>query len=108
MQRAMSSPAVFKDAFYFVLVSPPPGGSGGGSGLSFSSGDRGFWADSGPDPVGNLFLIFILALMLTSTALYVLTFNVFPTAPIRGHVGSSLMFPRSQRHKRSRMVAEPR
>ena len=43
-------PAVFQDAFYFVLVSPPPGESGGGSGLSFSFGDRGFRADSGPDP----------------------------------------------------------
>ena len=41
-------PAVFKDAFYVLLVSPPPGGCGGGSGLSFSYGDRGFWEDSGP------------------------------------------------------------
>ncbi len=55
-------PNVFKDAFYFVLVSPHPGGSGGESGLLCSKGDRGFWADSGPDPGGNLFVILILAL----------------------------------------------
>ncbi len=39
---------------------PPPGGSPlpqgvlGGSGLSFPLGDLWFWADSGPDPGGNL------------------------------------------------------
>ncbi len=49
-----SQPVVFKDAFYFVLVSPP-GGSGGGSGLSLSAGNRRFWVDSGPDP-GVIFL----------------------------------------------------
>ncbi len=47
------NPAVFKDAFYVVLVSPPPGGSGGQFGLSFSQGYRGFCADSGPDPGGR-------------------------------------------------------
>ncbi len=31
-----TGPALFKDAFDFVLLSPPLGGSGGGSGLSFS------------------------------------------------------------------------
>ena len=55
-------PAVFKNAFSFFLVRPPRGGCGGGSGLSFSYGDRGFGADSGPDPWGNLILVFILAL----------------------------------------------
>ena len=50
VEKYKLNPAVFKDAFYFVLVSPPPGGSGGGSGLSFSIGNRWFWADAGPDP----------------------------------------------------------
>ncbi len=58
--RALSRVIDPKDAFDF-LVSPPPGGSGGGSGLSFSLGDRGFWADSGPDPGGTLPCISILA-----------------------------------------------
>ncbi len=53
---------VFKDAFVCFLGYPAPGGSGARSGLSFSSGDRGFCADSGPDPGGNLLCIFILAL----------------------------------------------
>ncbi len=52
-------PAVFKDSFFFVLVSPSPGvsggESGGWSGLSFSLGCRGFLADSGPDPGGGSF-----------------------------------------------------
>ncbi len=46
----------------FFLVSPTSVGSGAGSGLSFSSGDLGSWADSGLDPGGNLYVIFILAL----------------------------------------------
>ncbi len=58
----MFDTAVFEDAFCFVLVSPPPGGSGGGSGLTLSFGNRGFWADSGPDPGGDLFVMFILVL----------------------------------------------
>ncbi len=37
--------------FNFVLGPPPrPGGPGGGSGLSFSDGNRRFWAESGPNP----------------------------------------------------------
>ncbi len=48
-----TGPAVFEDAFKFVIVPLPPGeGSGGGSGLSFSQGDRLFGADFGPDPGG--------------------------------------------------------
>ena len=46
---------MLKTIFNFVLgPPPPPGGPGGGSGLPFSSGDRGFWADSGPHPGENL------------------------------------------------------
>ncbi len=54
--------SVLKTIFYFCLAPPPPGGPGGGSGLSFSLEDRGFWADSGPDPGGNIFLLLIFAL----------------------------------------------
>ena len=43
-------PAVFKDAFYFVLVSPSPGGPGEGTDCHFPKGNREFWADSGPGP----------------------------------------------------------
>ncbi len=39
--------AVLKMIFNFSLG---PGGPGGGSGLSFSYGNRRFWADSGPNP----------------------------------------------------------
>jgi hypothetical protein len=46
----------------FVICISPAGGSGGGSGLSSPIQRREFWADSGPDPGGNLFLILILAL----------------------------------------------
>ena len=49
-QVARDDPAVPKLIFDVVLVPPPPGGPGGGSGLLFSWGDRGFGADSGPDP----------------------------------------------------------
>ncbi len=60
-------PALFKDVFDFVLVSPPPGGSGEGSGLSFPEGTRRFWADSDPDLVGNTFSAVVTALdLLTS------------------------------------------
>ena len=38
--------------FNFILGAPPSGGPGGGSGLP---GNRWFWADSGPDPGGNIF-----------------------------------------------------
>ncbi len=56
-------PAAFKDAFSFVLVSPPPGGSVEGSGFSFSIRDGWFSADSGPDPGGEpTFYFCILAL----------------------------------------------
>ena len=34
----------------FGIIPPPPEGSWGGSGLTFSAGYRGCWADSGPDP----------------------------------------------------------
>ncbi len=50
---------VFKDAFYFGLVSPPSGGSGGGSGLSSLRGNRAFWAYSGPAPVGTYLFCFL-------------------------------------------------
>ncbi len=46
--------AVFKDAFYFVLVPPSPGGPG----LSCSFRSRGF----GPDPEGVCILSLILTL----------------------------------------------
>ena len=62
LEHRRNSPAVSKDAFYFLLVSPAPGGHGGGSGLPLSSGKRGLGADAGPDPGRNLFRIFILAL----------------------------------------------
>ncbi len=65
-------PAVFEDAFYFVLVSPPPG-SRGGSGLSFSQVNRWIWADSGPDPRGDLIVLFMSALIaagLTAAVLF--------------------------------------
>ncbi len=40
-----------KNLFGILLLTPPhPGGPGGGSGLQFCNGDRGFGADSGPDP----------------------------------------------------------
>jgi hypothetical protein len=35
--------------FLILFLAPLPQGS-----LSFSIGDRGFWADSGPDPGGNI------------------------------------------------------
>jgi hypothetical protein len=54
--------AVLETIFDFVLGPPPPGGPGGGSGLTFSRGNQWFLVDSGPDPGGNVFLIFILAL----------------------------------------------
>ncbi len=38
---------VLKQIFNFLLG---PGGPGGGSGLPCSSGNRRFWADSGPNP----------------------------------------------------------
>ncbi len=46
--------AVLKTIFIFSLGYASPGGSRGGSGLSFSSGDRGFGANSGPDPGGYI------------------------------------------------------
>ncbi len=49
--------AVFKKIFMFVLGPPLPEGPGGGSGLSFLLGNPRFWADPGPDPGGNVFLI---------------------------------------------------
>ncbi len=36
------------------------GGPGGGSGLQFSLGNRGCWADFGPDPGGNFIGILLL------------------------------------------------
>jgi hypothetical protein len=53
--------AVLKTIFNFDRGPPSPRGPGGGSELPFSSGDRRFWADSDPDPGGNVFLVFILA-----------------------------------------------
>ncbi len=60
---------VFKDPFCFCPWLPSPGGSGGESGLSCPLGNRGFWADSGPDPGENLFVIFMLALSAVGTPL---------------------------------------
>ncbi len=51
-------PAVFRDSFFCFSVPPSPGGSRRRA-LPFSSGNRRFWAGSGPDPGGNLFLILI-------------------------------------------------
>ncbi len=45
---------------FILFLSPLPPGLG--SGLTFPRGDRVFWADPGPDPVGNLFFLSILAL----------------------------------------------
>ena len=54
--------AVLQPIFNFVFWAPlPPRGSRGRVRTVISSGSRGFWADSGPDPGGNLFLIFIFA-----------------------------------------------
>ncbi len=61
MRLSETIPAVFRDAFSFVLVPLPRGGAGGGSGLSLCLGDRGFCADSDPDPGGNILSILILA-----------------------------------------------
>ncbi len=55
-------PSCIEGRFLFCSCLSSPSGSGGGSGLSCSSGDRLFWADSDTDPGGNLLLIFILAL----------------------------------------------
>ncbi len=49
----VATPVVFKDAFYVVLVSPPLGGRGTGPDCHLSCGNRGFWAESGPDPGGK-------------------------------------------------------
>ena len=55
--------AVLKAIFDFVLGPPlPPGGPGEGPDCHFPKEIEGFWADSGPDPGSNIFLIFILAL----------------------------------------------
>ncbi len=54
--------AVLKTVLNFVLGPPPPGGPGEDPDRHFSEAIGCFWADSGPDPEGNLFLIFILAL----------------------------------------------
>ncbi len=46
-----------------LFLSPlSTGGSGGGSGQSLFQGDRWFLAASGPDPMRNLRLTFMLAL----------------------------------------------
>ncbi len=58
----INDPAVLKTKFKFVLGPPIPGGPGGGSGRPFPSGDHVFWADSSPDPGGNIFFILMLAL----------------------------------------------
>ncbi len=54
--------AVLKDTSNVYLGPPLPRGVPGRIRTVISQGDRWFGADSGPDPGGNLFLIFILAL----------------------------------------------
>ncbi len=51
----MVIPFVFKVVFRFSLVHPFSEGPRGASGLTFSLRNRWFWADSGPDPEGNVF-----------------------------------------------------
>ncbi len=52
----LTSPNVFKDVLYFVLVSLPTGEPGGGVRTVIFPRRSGVSADSGPDPGGNLFL----------------------------------------------------
>ncbi len=47
---------------HFVLGPPSLGGSRGGYGLSFSVGNRGLWADSGPDLEGLFCFQFLFRL----------------------------------------------
>ena len=56
--RASISSVLRLRRFNILILAPPPSpewGPGGGSRLSFSFADWWFWADSGPDPGGNLF-----------------------------------------------------
>ncbi len=50
---------MLKTIFVNLFVAPL---TQGGSGLARSSGDLRFLADPGPDPGGNLFVMFIFAL----------------------------------------------
>ena len=51
--RREVNPAVFKDGFYVVFVSPPPGGPGEGPDCHFPKEIVGFGCLNGPPPPGG-------------------------------------------------------
>ncbi len=55
MKVILNFPLLCLNTLLISVLAPPspaPGDPGGGSGLSFALGNRGYWADSGPDPGG--------------------------------------------------------